>query len=156
MSHIKEPAEISVRRRVWLWAAAWGCAAAATAIPDPSVLLAAWAFPIGLERVIFSPKWNPGPDIGRCLIASPYLLYFLLTFSALAQSRRRPYFSLYFVLCAVLALNVVGCHVMMKDKWSMGAIMVPGNKRAPVDARVRYSPSGGKYWPDITDHRRWL
>jgi hypothetical protein len=76
-------------------------------------------FPLGLFRIIFPPDWNPGPQGGVTLLVGAWIVYLLLTIFGLSQSRRLRYFCIYAVLCGLLALNVVGCQVMMHDPWKM-------------------------------------
>ena len=109
---MNQTGDISRRAKIWLWLAAWIIAALATAIPDPRVLLFAFLFPTGLLE--FVPE-NLGilepPDSGYLWFLIVCILYIGLTITALLQSRRLWYFILYAVLCAILALNAVGCHI---------------------------------------------
>jgi hypothetical protein len=107
---------ISRSERLWLWGAAWLIAGLATAILDPVAVLFAWAFPSGLFRFIISPDSTLARDLGPALLVAGWILYAsLTTFGFAPQNSRRRFFTLYAVLCAFLALNVVGCHVMMGD-----------------------------------------
>jgi len=109
---MNQTAYISRRARIWLWLVAWFVAALATSFPDPRVLLFAFLFPTGL--VEFAPEGlgilEP-PDSGYLWFFVFCILYIGLTVVAFLHSRRLWYFVLYAVLCAILALNVVGCHI---------------------------------------------
>jgi hypothetical protein len=90
---------------------AWSVAvlAAATAFPHLSrkyILL----FPYGLFTAVisaFGAKGNTAPHV-----VVGWLMYLVLTFSSLFSARRVVYFALYAILCLLLLLNVIGCHLM--------------------------------------------
>lgn len=98
---------ISLRKRCWLWAAAWGAAAIIMAIPYPITLVYAWLFPLGLLGLILPS----GSEMG---LAFPTIVgwgfYVLLTACGIRQDKRARYFVAYTVLCVLLLVNVGGCH----------------------------------------------
>jgi hypothetical protein len=114
---MEQPPEISLSKRVGLWVAAWLLAAIAMAIPVPAALFFFWMFPGGLFRVISPADWDPGEEIGLTLLVGAWILYLLLTIVGLSQNRRARYFFVYAVLCALLVLNVIGCHMAISDGW---------------------------------------
>jgi hypothetical protein len=111
---MNQTANISRRSRIWFWLAAWLIAALAMAIPNPRVLLFAFLFPTGLfEFVPQGLSILEPPDAGYLWFVIFCLFYVGLSITALLQSRRLWYFVLYAVLCSILALNVVGCHIQI-------------------------------------------
>src|ERR1043166_490662 len=103
---------ISFRRRVALLLAAWCMAVSAAAAPFPHpsrkyILL----FPYGLITAVISAlgaKAQSAPHV-----AVGWLVYIVLTFASLFSARRIVYFALYAMLCVLLLLNVIGCHMML-------------------------------------------
>ena len=106
--------KVSLRRKAWLWTAAWGVAMIATATPycDPGLVFWTWLFPVGLVGVFYAAS----PPVGGLTVTvAGWLLYVVLTIVGLRQNRRSRYFLIYAILCALLVLNVVGCHVQIQD-----------------------------------------
>jgi hypothetical protein len=91
---------------------AWCIAALATVLIEIPLLLYFVFFPLGLLHILIGDK------IGGSLYDFPYvcvcLLYFGMSAGVLAVKRRPVFFAIYGFLCVVLALNVVGCHQMLR------------------------------------------
>ena len=104
---MEEVQDISLRRKIWLWVAAWGAAVIACAIPEPALLAVAWLFPFGLFALCVRPQTMSDME---GLAAFGWIIYLGLSIFALRQRRPARYFVFYAVLCALLILNVVGCH----------------------------------------------
>jgi len=109
-----EPVQISRSSRIWLWVAAWLVAAVAAAIRAPEMVRLGFLFPIGLLAFL-PPDVAPNPGLGVVLIAGAYLIYPILSIVGISHSRRSRYFICYAVLCVLLAVNVVGCQVEIKQ-----------------------------------------
>jgi hypothetical protein len=101
---------ISPRLKLFLWFIAWGFVALFTAAAHPSDLLGAFAFPLGLCGAVPS-KVGLGIAFGfaQIVTAVGWLIYLLLSL-AIKNAKNFGRFSfLYFVLCVLLVLNMVGC-----------------------------------------------
>jgi hypothetical protein len=105
---------ISRESRFLFLVTAWGVAAVAMAIPMPGVLLYFWVFPAGLLPRTASLQWSAGIVFNASIIVG-WSFYVALTVVAFLQSRRARYFVYYAILCALLATNVVSCHVILHD-----------------------------------------
>lgn len=113
-----DPDRISLSKRLWLWTAAWGIAGVATVIStEPSVLIWAFLFPAGLLIVV--PDNVPN-EVGRFLFFLTYAFYAVLTIIGLAQTRRMSFYFSLGILCVLLALNVVGCHIQVRKPFNPG------------------------------------
>ena len=106
---MQEPRTISLRWRISLWILAWVIAAMATVEGGIALLIYAWMFPSGLQALV-TPKRS---DIIVLILG--WLLYIGLTVFGLLQKRRIRYFITLGILCVLLALNAVGCHVMINN-----------------------------------------
>jgi hypothetical protein len=110
-----ENLELSSRSRWGLWFAAWGVIALWTLTVNPSHLLLAPFFPIGLLGV-----WpnNEGAAIGGWMLQLPIVLgwVFYLTFSVIMIKARKAktFVILFIVFCILLVLNVGGCERTME------------------------------------------
>jgi hypothetical protein len=112
--NMEEPRTISLRWRISLWILAWVIAAIATVEGGIALLIYAWMFPAGL-LALFTPKdWDP-PVSEVVILIFGWLLYVGLTVFGLLQKRRVRYFITFGILCVLLALNSVGCHVMINN-----------------------------------------
>jgi hypothetical protein len=108
---MNQPPPMPLGRRLTLLLIAWCVAvlAAAAAFPHLSrkyILL----FPYGLFTAVISAlgaKGNSAPHV-----AVGWLMYVVLTFTSLFSARRMLYFTLYAILCGLLLLNIIGCHMM--------------------------------------------
>jgi hypothetical protein len=101
---------ISLRWRIGLWVMAWVVAAMATVEGGFELLIYGYMFPAGLWT-LFTPKdWNP-PISETILLILGWVMYAGLTVLGLLQKRRSRYFIVFGILCGLLILNVVGCHV---------------------------------------------
>jgi hypothetical protein len=115
----EEPPQISLRWRIGLWILAWIIAIIATTEGGFGLLLYSWMFPAGL-LALFTPKdWNP-PINETVILIMGWALYVALTVVGLLQKRRVRYFIAFGFLCVLLALNVVGCHVMINQPINIG------------------------------------
>jgi hypothetical protein len=77
----------------------------------PTVLLFTVFFPLGLSGFFDSDlQHNPGTFYGWLVFG--WSAYVALCVAALLQSRARKYCLVYCAFCALLVLNVVGCHIM--------------------------------------------
>src|SRR5271167_3559336 len=108
---MEQAQQISGESRIQLWVVAWFVAGLATAIPHPIAILFAYAFPIGVLRVIFPHVL----DFGLPFLIGAWLFYIWLTVFGLLQNRKVRFLLIYAVLCVVLVLNVVGCLVIMNE-----------------------------------------
>ena len=81
-------------------------------VPYPEIYRLAWFFPIGFIGYLFPSDWNL--DATQVAFMG-WLFYIALTFIAVYQDRRVRYFAVYSILCVLLALNVVGCHVQIHN-----------------------------------------
>ena len=112
--NMEEPRTISLRWRISLWILAWVIAAIATVEGGIALLIYSWMFPSGL-LALFTPKdWDP-PVSEVVILIFGWLLYVGLTVFGLLQKRRIRYFITFGILCVLLALNSVGCHVMINN-----------------------------------------
>jgi hypothetical protein len=105
-----EAPKIGFRWRLLLLLAAWCAAAAVTVLSYPPLLRDAVVFPYGLMTVwvwLFDLKPQQAPHF---LVG--WLVYLVLSVAALVTGRRVVYFVVYALLCLLLALNAVGCHMM--------------------------------------------
>src|SRR2546422_11698858 len=83
---------IRLRRRFCFLAAAWTLAFVAIAIPDPHALQLWPFFPLGVFYVLnYALDWDIAAN-GDAISAVGWLLYFVLTCSALLTSKRAVYF----------------------------------------------------------------
>jgi hypothetical protein len=105
------PPEMTFAQKLGLWFVAWAVAAVAAMIPHPRLLLAAFLFPLGLLRCLSRSGFTEEDCYAAMLLA--WFFYGLLTIAGLLQRRRRYYFLLYSILCVLLILNVVGCHIIV-------------------------------------------
>jgi peptidoglycan/LPS O-acetylase OafA/YrhL len=84
-----------------------------------TLLVYAWMFPYGL-LALFTPKnWDP-PVSKALILIMTWTLYVALTVVGLLQKRRVCYFIAFGILCMLLVLNVVGCHVMINQPINIG------------------------------------
>lgn len=98
-----------MRLRIWLLFGAWIIAAATLVFPYPNTLEIAWLFPAG-----FMGYLGDIPNNFMLWIACGWLAYFAVTISGLLVGKRVWYFLIYTILCSLLILNVIGCHLMEK------------------------------------------
>jgi hypothetical protein len=114
-----ESQEIPMRTRIQMWLAAWFVTAVAMIALafSPAILLYAWTFPLGLAHV-FSHRATQG-RLGLTVLIAGWTFYLLLSIRGLRQSRRVRFYVSYAVLCLLLATNVGGCHVMLRDGLSV-------------------------------------
>ncbi len=110
---MNEPERIRFRFRALLLLTAWIVAAIATVSPYSSLLKSPSLFvlyPYGLMTFLV---WLMG---WKAQQAPHFLfgwgLYLLLTAVGLVTGRRLLYLIIYTLLCALLLLNTVGCHMM--------------------------------------------
>jgi hypothetical protein len=108
---MEPPAKISFRRRCWLLLAAWVVAAVATVFPHAGTLVYGFLFPYGIMALFVTVLGLRGQDAPHYLVG--WVAYFVLTVSGLVTAKRVVYFWIYAVLCVLLVLNVIGCHMMM-------------------------------------------
>lgn len=120
--HVPRPQKppIEFRARLRLLAVAWLAAVIAVAIPDPRLLVAepllvmVACFPFGtflfLSQCGLLPSNMPVGFTSLCAIG--WLFYAALTSVALLTRKRVAYFVVYGILCVLLLLNVVGCHML--------------------------------------------
>ena len=102
--------KIKFHWRLLLLLAAWCAAVAATVFTYPPLLKGAAFFPYGLMTVwvwLFGLKPQQAPHF-----LAGWFLYLVLSVSALVTRRRTLYFVVYALLCLLLAVNAVGCHMM--------------------------------------------
>ena len=96
-----------------LWLGAWGLVAVATLVINPSYILAAPFFPIGL--LVWLPngeqKAITGWMIGGWVIG--WIFYGLLSVIMFKTKRSGVFFILFAIFFALLVLNVVGCQRVM-------------------------------------------
>ncbi|HXB59103.1 MAG TPA: hypothetical protein VNU95_06045 [Candidatus Acidoferrales bacterium] len=108
------PRMISLRWRIGLWVAAWIIAAIATVGIGLGFLLYAWMFPSGLLNECMPKDWDP-PISDTVFLILGWAIYVGLTICGLMQKRRVRYFIVFGILCVLLAVNVAGCHVALKQ-----------------------------------------
>ena len=111
IERMEEPEDMSRPSRIRLWIIAWLVAGLTTVIPDPFSTIFAWAFPLGLFAIIFPHE----RDFGFEFLLGGWFFYGFLTVVGLAQKRSARFFLFYAILCVLLVLNVVGCHVIWKQ-----------------------------------------
>jgi len=70
-------------------------------------------FPIGLGR--FFSEQSPDSPSSIWFMRVGWSIYIGLTIGALFLRRRLFFYIMYFVLCLLLALNCVGCRLIMSD-----------------------------------------
>lgn len=114
--------EISLRRKVWLWAIAWGTAAIVMTIGAPGCWLFFWDFPLFIPPAVLAARLVH-PDIGSGVawygvMAIGWLYYVLLSIWGLRLARRRVFYWAFIVLCVSLLLNCAGCQAMLHADWS--------------------------------------
>jgi hypothetical protein len=108
-----DPQHISFTKRFCLWTGAWAAAAVATLVAVGAQNAAlAFLFPAGLLIVV--PDGVPN-DVGLFLFFLTYFLYGALTIVGLCQNRRVRFYFSFGILCALLALNVTGCHMQVNS-----------------------------------------
>jgi hypothetical protein len=107
-----QPPNVSFQRRFWLLLAVWCVAliAAATAFPHASRPGYALLFPYGLITFVISAVGMRSQDAPHVIYG--WLLYLALTLIGLLMRKRFAYVLLYAMLCVMLLLNVIGCHMM--------------------------------------------
>jgi hypothetical protein len=107
-----QPPIIPFRRRFWLWLAVWCVAfiSAATALPRASRLGYTLLFPYGLITFVISALGIRSQNAPHVIFG--WLLYLALTIAGLLTGKRITYFVIYGILCVLLILNVIGCHMM--------------------------------------------
>src|SRR5690349_954428 len=108
---MNQPPPMPFGRRLSLLLIAWCVAvlAAAAAFPHLSRKYI-FLFPYGLFTAVisaFGAKANSAPHV-----AVGWLTYVVLTLTSLCSAKRMLYFALYGILCVLLLLNVIGCHMM--------------------------------------------
>ncbi len=102
----------STRFRFLLPAGAWALALLATAIPDFRVVVWTHLFPFGVV-FFFVRVLDCNLPMAIGLISTlGWLLYMVLTGSILLTRKRTKYWLLYGLLCVLLMLNIVGCHMV--------------------------------------------
>lgn len=91
--------------------ATWAIAALATVyVVNLPLLLYFGYFPMGLFYALCGKEWDrPLP------LCAGWLVYIIITLSALITKRRFVFLTLYGVLFVLLILNVHGCHAVMKN-----------------------------------------
>ena len=99
---------ITFGRRAALWAVAFAVATIATVAPYPEMLRVAWLFPIGLLGLVHP---DPRNLMTTEVIILGWLIYVVVSVCALMQRQWGRYLTLYGILCVLLLMNVVGCHV---------------------------------------------
>ena len=106
------PLNIPFRRRFGLLLAAWCVAvmAAATAFPHPSRGKYILLFPYGLITTVIAALGVKSQNAPHIIFG--WLMYIGLTLASLFVGKRLAYFVLYAILCVLLLLNVIGCHMM--------------------------------------------
>ena|SRR5438477_11942651 len=109
---MSQPTSVPFRRRLWLVLAVWGLAllAAATAFPHASRAGYVLLFPYGLITIVISALGLKSQHAPHIIFG--WLMYLALTFGSLFVAKRLAYFVLYAILCVLLLLNVIGCHMM--------------------------------------------
>lgn len=106
------PPRFSFQRRFWLVFAAWCIAvtAAATAFPHPTRAKYVLLFPYGLITVIISALGAKSQSAPHIIFG--WIMYIALTLANMLTAKRFGYLVLYTLLCVLLLLNVIGCHMM--------------------------------------------
>ena len=107
-----QSSKIEFRRRLWLLLAIWCGAliAAATAFPHASRPGYILLFPYGLITFVVSAVGIKSQNAPHVIFG--WLLYLALTIAGLLTGKRLTYFVIYGILCVLLILNVIGCHMM--------------------------------------------
>lgn len=108
MTKVDQSEGIAFGKRVTLWAVPFIVATIATVAPYPEMLRGAWLFPIGLLGLAHP---DPRNLMTTEVIVAGWLLYVGLSIYGLLQRQRRKYLILFGILCVLLLINVVGCHV---------------------------------------------
>jgi len=107
-----EPMPTSDKWRLWL--GAWGLVAAATLVINPSSILVAPFFPIGL--LVWLPhgeeKAIAGWMIGAWVIG--WIFYGLLTTIMFKAKKSGVFFILFVIFFTLLILNIAGCQRLMQ------------------------------------------
>lgn len=79
------------------------------------VLIAVPAFPLGLLWFI-DPSWcNYDSNVGFELVWCIWPVYLAMAVALFAIKQRIKYFLIYGIMCLLLILNVLGCHLLMHD-----------------------------------------
>jgi hypothetical protein len=100
------------RLRFLLPAGAWALALLATAVPDFRVVVETHYFPFGVMVFLaWLLDFKLPLAVGLISIVG-WLAYLVLTGSILLARSRTKYWVLYGLLCVLLILNVVGCHML--------------------------------------------
>jgi hypothetical protein len=84
--------------------------AAAAALPRGSRPGYVLLFPFGLITCVISALGIKSQNAPHVIFG--WLLYLALTIAGLLTRRRLAYFVIYGILCVLLLLNVIGCHMM--------------------------------------------
>jgi hypothetical protein len=112
---------VSFKRRIALWAVAWGVAAVIMAIGAQS-WVGLWVFPIftplGFLTGMILHSADPGNGELVFCIGSGWLYYAGLTTWGLRSGRRGSFYSAFVILCLSLLLNCVGWQAMSAS-WKM-------------------------------------
>jgi hypothetical protein len=98
--------------------AAWLIALAAIAVPHPEVMFFPWSFllfPGGLVGWLHRAGLCCGDERGYYAILG-WMIYVPLSIALLVIDDKRILVRLFVLLCALLALNVVGCHLEMNAR----------------------------------------
>ncbi len=103
--------QLSLPFRLGLLLGAWGIALASMAIPDPQALRLGPFMPLGV-LLLFTTKWPTGDSGFALALCLGWSVYVLITGLACFERKKRNYLILYTILFALLALNVVGCHLV--------------------------------------------
>ncbi len=137
----EKPRVVSKRRRVQLLACLWGgavaCALASGTIGGPGDLLdAVILFPMATLWLVRVPWANP---------AIGWPLYAALTVAAGCVRKLENYVLLYAILGVLLAMNVVGCHLLAHDPQKTWTRAKPANQRIEpmtMSAAIAHLDSG--------------
>jgi hypothetical protein len=84
--------------------------AAATAFPHPTRAKYVLLFPYGLITFIISALGVKSQSAPHIIFG--WLMYIALTLASVLTGKRLGYLFLYTLLCFLLLLNVIGCHMM--------------------------------------------
>jgi len=103
----------SSRLKWSLYCIAWGIALFAATYDNPSHILAAPVFPVGLVALL--PNGEQKAIVAAWLVAPAvavvgWTIYGALTLAIRSSRRAYTFLLLYAFFCALLVFNVVGCH----------------------------------------------
>lgn len=104
-------APVNRRLKNLLWCLAWGMVILTTLAIKPADVLTAPFFPVGLLG--FLRGGEPTAMVAWMLgfpIVFGWLIYILISAAMFRAGRNGTFILIYIVLCALLAVNVVGCH----------------------------------------------